>query len=259
METVIILFIFVLGIPIFLYVKLISKLLKKNKQFKDNYFNDFFKENEFILNRECSINNTAKIMIDTIHKKFAICGNIGIECFNFDDLIDFEIIENGSSVIQGKVGATLVGGFLLGSVGALAGSSSAKKVSNISDNLTLKVYLNNNEINVISEIINGYSIAKNSYEYQQLSKRVDEIVGMLKYIKAQSLNNTYTFKEEKKIEEYEDYSVPKKVIEETPKDIENENNSNSLEQLEKLAELKAKGIITEEEFDENKKKILGRL
>ena len=37
------------------------------------------------------------------------------------------------------------------------------------------------------------------------------------------------------------------------------NSTNGLEQLEKLAELKDKGIITQEEFEESKKKILSKL
>lgn len=238
----------IFGIPIWLYVKIISKLSKKNKESRENYYNDFFEKNEFILDRECNVNSISKIMIDIIHKKFAISGNIGIECFNFDELIDFEIAENGSSIIQGKVGATLVGGFLLGNVGALAGSSGARKVSNICDDLSLKIYLNNNSISVITEKINSYSISKNSYEYQQLSKKVDDIVGMLKYIKAQSQNNTYMNEEERQIEEHKQSS----------KEVEIQK-SNDLEQLEKLAELKQKGIITEQEFEQSKKKILSKL
>ena len=40
---------------------------------------------------------------------------------------------------------------------------------------------------------------------------------------------------------------------------EKQNTNNGLEQLEKLAELKEKGIITEQEFEESKKKILSKL
>ena len=37
------------------------------------------------------------------------------------------------------------------------------------------------------------------------------------------------------------------------------NSTSGLEQLEKLAELKDKGIITQEEFEETKKKILDKI
>lgn len=40
---------------------------------------------------------------------------------------------------------------------------------------------------------------------------------------------------------------------------QNSISNNGLEQLEKLSELKEKGIITQEEFEESKKKILSKL
>ena len=43
---------------------------------------------------------------------------------------------------------------------------------------------------------------------------------------------------------------------ETKQDL---NSINGLEQLEKLAELKDKGIITQEEFEETKKRILSKI
>ena len=58
------------------------------------------------------------------------------------------------------------------------------------------------------------------------------------------------------------YATIKAIINEntkvnTSKNLLQENNG--LEQLEKLSELKEKGIITEEEFQESKKKILSKL
>lgn len=224
----------------------ISKILKKNSNIKENYYNNFFEKNEFILDRECAINTYSKIMIDKIHKKFAINGTMGIYCFNYEDLIDFEIKENGSSVIQGKVGSTLVGGFLLGGIGALAGSSGRRNVTDVCNDLSLKVYVNNSDIGCITERINKYSIDKNSIEYQQLSKRVDDIVGILKYIKSQNTQS-----------KVDNEIVIDKSIQET--EVENQKSSDGFEQLEKLAELKEKGIITEVEFEESKRKILNKL
>lgn len=42
-------------------------------------------------------------------------------------------------------------------------------------------------------------------------------------------------------------------------EVKESNTNNYLEELEKLAQLKEKGIITEEEFLESKKKILNKL
>lgn len=237
----------ILTIVSFVLVKMIfSRLFRKNKEFKEKYYNNFVEKNEFILDSECDINSYSKIMIDRIHKKFAINGSMGIQCFDYKDLMDFEIKENGSSIIQGKVASTLVGGFLLGGIGALAGSSGRRTVTDVCNDLILKVYVNNSDIKCVTEKFNRYSIDKNSEEYQQLSKRVDEVVGILKYIK---LQNEYSRADNER------------VIEESVQEIEtkSQKSSNGFEQLEKLAELKEKGIITNEEFEESKKKILSKL
>ena len=54
-----------------------------------------------------------------------------------------------------------------------------------------------------------------------------------------------------------DAEVIKKKIDEMKYNLENKSETNDLEQLEKLAELKDKGIITEEDFNKKKKDILG--
>jgi len=59
------------------------------------------------------------------------------------------------------------------------------------------------------------------------------------------------------------YAIVQAIINENNKNVnkvETEQKSyNGLEQLEKLAELKEKGIITEQEFEDSKKKILSKL
>ena len=55
--------------------------------------------------------------------------------------------------------------------------------------------------------------------------------------------------------------LPSDILEalKSKEDLQEQKSSNGLEQLEKLAELKDKGIITDEEFEESKKKILSKL
>lgn len=55
----------------------------------------------------------------------------------------------------------------------------------------------------------------------------------------------------------EDFKNFKKMIEDKIQELSKPESGGSLEDLEKLAELKVKGIITEEEFTAKKKKILG--
>jgi hypothetical protein len=55
----------------------------------------------------------------------------------------------------------------------------------------------------------------------------------------------------------EDFKYFKKMIEDKIQEFSKPESRSSLEDLEKLAELKEKGIITEEEFNAKKKQILG--
>ena len=208
------------------------RIFKKDQDKKENYYNDFFYENDFISERECLINSYSKIMLDEKSRRFAIIHEGEIKLFNYEDLIDFEIQENGTSIVQSKVGSTLLGGVLLGGVGALAGANSRKRVEEVCNTLTLKLYFNQENINYISERINKYPVYKNSIEYQNLSDKVDEIVSILKYIKMKGQKE---------------------------KTKNGENEKNNLYDLKELAELKEKGIITEEEFEDSKKKILSKI
>lgn len=47
--------------------------------------------------------------------------------FSYDDIVSFELLENGNSVTKGGIGSAVVGGALFGGVGALVGASAGKK------------------------------------------------------------------------------------------------------------------------------------
>lgn len=223
-------------------VVVVKFLTRQQKSEKENNYKESINKNNFMVEQEYFINDYSKIMLDETHKKIAIYNEKGLKCFNFEDLIDFEIVENGSSVIQSKIASTLAGGILLGGVGALAGANGRKQINDICNSLILKMYFSDNGAVCITEKINERPLYKNSIEYQSLSSTVDNIVSVLKYVKQQA--------------EYSVYSNPKTTSTKENNKIE---DTSSINQLEKLAELKEKGIITEQEFEESKKKILSKL
>lgn len=57
----------------------------------------------------------------------------GVPCFSthifftYDDIVSFELIENGNAVTKGGIGGAVVGGALFGGVGAVVGSVAGKK------------------------------------------------------------------------------------------------------------------------------------
>ena len=63
--------------------------------------------------------------------------------YKFKDLIDYEIIENGSTVSSKGIGRAIAGGLLFGGVGAIIGGVTAKsKTKNILNGLFLKIVIN---------------------------------------------------------------------------------------------------------------------
>ena len=51
-----------------------------------------------------------------------------VKVCSFQDVNDFEIKEDGETAISGKLGSALVGGVLLGVIGAIAGASEKSKI-----------------------------------------------------------------------------------------------------------------------------------
>lgn len=123
-------------------------------------------------------------------------------------------------------------------------------------------------------LFSGYPSGQKNIPYSSITaiqfKRADITVGFIQFtlqggieakagvFEAVTDENTITFGTEERTQEFEKAKqiIEKKMIEsKSPQSAV--NTSNDLEQLEKLASLKDKGIISQEEFEAKKKQILG--
>lgn len=123
-------------------------------------------------------------------------------------------------------------------------------------------------------LFSGYPSGQKNIPYSSITaiqfKRADITVGFIQFtlqggieakagvFEAVTDENTITFGTEARTQEFEKAKqiIEKKMIEsKSPQSAVNTNND--LEQLEKLASLKDKGIISQEEFEAKKKQILG--
>lgn len=160
--------------------------------------------------------------------------------FEFEDLLSFEIIEDDESIIKGSSGRTIIGGLMFGGLGALAGASASKKQKTTCTNLILNIVVNdlsrpNFTLSFISNETN-----KSSFVYKNAIEKAREFAAILKYILENAKNkepSTASFVQE--IEE-------KEII--ASNDITNE--------LKNIKELLEKELISQEEYDQLKKKIL---
>lgn len=62
---------------------------------------------------------------------------------SFSDVIDYELLEDGTSIIKGGLGSAIVGGALFGGVGALVGAAvGGKKQKEIIESMKISITLN---------------------------------------------------------------------------------------------------------------------
>ena len=219
----------------------------KDKKKKDNALEnyiDFINRNGLNISKKIAFKNIVRLDIDTNKKllgTYSYYENTS-KIIKFNEVLDFEIFENGNSVISSRTGSAVVGGLLFGGLGAVAGASGSRTISENCSNLKLKIYTNNIQYSVIMLDFLEKGISKSSALYEQLTEVINEMISLLK------IAREHNRQEERK----ED----KKVIIENVEDIKQNSNLNSIKEL---AELKEKGIITESEFEESKKKILEKI
>lgn len=59
--------------------------------------------------------------------------------FSFDDIINYELLEDGASVTKGGLGSAAVGGLLFGGVGAIVGGGLGKQQRDLVQKLGIRI------------------------------------------------------------------------------------------------------------------------
>ena len=236
-------------IVIFSLAIIIPKIISnyKDKQRKNKalqLYQDLIEKNKMENCQHISYKNIVRMDIDNKSKKlgaFSYYENESI-ILKFNEILDFEIFENGNSVISSRTGSAVAGGLIFGGLGAVAGASGSRTINENASTVKLKIYTNNIKNSVVTLDFLEKSISKVSNEYEEIRDVINKMISFLKIAR----------EDNRQIERKED----KKVIIENVDDIKSENNVSSIKEL---AELKDKGIITQEEFEKSKKRILEKL
>lgn len=196
--------------------------------------NEFVKEFDNIIefnNRAMAINKEKKELYFLFNDELD-------KLIKYESIIECKIIENSNVVNSGGIGRAIVGGLIAGDSGAIVGANT-RKSKNIVSSLSIRIVTKEIDEPLYTLELLDYQIDTNKQLYANFYKLAMEFANNV-YATIQAIikdnNNTN--------------------VVETKQDL---NSTNGLEQLEKLAELKDKGIITQEEFEETKKKILSKL
>ncbi|BAK55890.1 hypothetical protein SFBM_0110 [Candidatus Arthromitus sp. SFB-mouse-Japan] len=148
--------------------------------------------------------------------------------YDFSQLVDFELLEDGESLAKGGLGRALVGGALFGGVGAIVGGVTGKrKGKNICNSLRIKITLDDISDPVLYiDFINVRTDTNNPF-YKNIFNSAQECLSILQVIS----NNT--------------------------PDVSVDTGVSSADEILKFKDLLDKGVITQEEFDLKKKDLLG--
>lgn len=151
--------------------------------------------------------------------------------FKYQDLVDFEVLEDGTSITKGGLGKALVGGAIFGLAGAIAGGSS-KKTKQICNKLQVKITTRNIDRPIVYIDLINTEFKKDGLVYKQASKSVQEILSKFQLI------------------------VDQLESESSDTNTSTSINISAADEIKKYKELLDMGAITQEEFDKKKLELL---
>lgn len=144
--------------------------------------------------------------------------------FSYDQIVSFELLENGESVASGGVGRAVLGGVLFGGVGAVVGAST-RSYKSACEELKIKITVRNYQDPAFYIPIIVLQTDKSSSEYKEKLKMAQNILSKL-----QLITNTDT------------HDKP--------------TTADKFEEIKKYKNLLDEGIISQEDFENKKKELL---
>ncbi|EQF26329.1 MULTISPECIES: DUF4428 domain-containing protein [Clostridioides] len=174
------------------------------------------------------------IEFDDDSKRFVVLNGfdrekMNLNVYNYSDIIEYELLENGETVTKGGIGRALAGGALFGGVGAVVGGVTAKRTTKaLIDNLKIKITLNDlNNPNIYINLIQ-FRTKSNSSIYKMAYSSAQEILSILAII----------------------------VKDNEVSDTQNSNIPSVADEILKYKNLLDMEAITQDEFDAKKKELL---
>lgn len=148
--------------------------------------------------------------------------------FSYNQIVDYELLENGESIASGGIGRALVGGMLFGGAGAVVGAAT-RNYKSVCNDLKIKVTVSNYKDPAFYIPLINLETKKASSEYREKMKMAQDILSKFQLITSGAGN-------ENKI-----------------KDTDSENR---FEEIRKYKQLLDEGIISAEEFEKKKRELL---
>lgn len=151
--------------------------------------------------------------------------------YEYSDIVDYELLEDGESITKGGLGRAVAGGILFGGIGAVVGGvTGGRKSKSICNSLKIKITVNDIKNPVVYITFLKTATKKDSFTYKTLYNSAQECLSVLQLICNSQVG-----------------------LEESPTFAMGSNADEIL----KYKNLLDSGVITQEEFDAKKKQLLG--
>ncbi|MEY2196911.1 SHOCT domain-containing protein [Neobacillus sp. BF23-41] len=219
----------------------INKLFEMQSQLKDFTVSQKYQ----------SYDIQSSILLDEDRKKvcFIFANNNSTEIYDYKEILEAEILENGKTITStsrsSQIGGAILGGVIAGGVGAVVGGLSGKQSSELEVyKIDLKVVVNNTKspnkiINFLQAEpdLNGKPLAikKDSPKYKSASNSANHWHSLLSLLIKQDESSL--------------------LDEKTDNDF-NHSSLSVADEIKKLADLLNQGLLTQDEFNQQKQKLL---
>lgn len=128
------------------------------------------------------------LYVDTEDKKWLMTGSNlkKLRRFEFGQIIDYELFEDGASVVSGKSGGALLGGILAGAAGAVIGGAGKRSSTEYVNSMQLRVTVNDlKSPSIIFNVPFGFLVTRlerGTPGYRDVSEKVHEMIALLSYM-----------------------------------------------------------------------------
>ncbi|MBE6677936.1 MAG: hypothetical protein E7597_03980 [Ruminococcaceae bacterium] len=122
--------------------------------------------------------------VDEVNKQWCVpCSKESKAVYNFSDLLDFELIENGNTVTGGSIGRAIAGGLIFGERGAVIGGMTGKQKQTC-NKLQIKITVKDLKHPALFITFIDFEVKKDGIIYRETIKSVEEIASLLQVIKS---------------------------------------------------------------------------
>jgi hypothetical protein len=149
---------------------------------------DFISKHEDVVNfYNINFSPTIKVKgylhIDEVNRRWIIpTKKCDYTFFSYDDIISYELIEDGTT-ISSNLSNAISGGVLMGGIGAVIGASTGKKTKQICESMRIKITLNSMESPLVYIDFIQFATNKTSILYKNAQDAVNRCLSLFEIMK----------------------------------------------------------------------------